>query len=110
MPERSHPNNLQKRFNSVISSIEPAGGVGDARITDDDRQALGAKDGNVHSVAVEEEAEAAGAVFAVAGTEGKDAERSFLSLEPIHTAAQCAKLAGLAEEPLLLENRDSGSG
>lgn len=80
--------------------------MGDGRITDHDRQALGARDCNVHSVAVGDEAEAAEAVFDAPGTE----ERSFLSLEPIHTAAQCAKLAGLAEEPLLLEQRDSGSG
>ena len=68
--------------------------MGDARVADDDRQALGARDGNVHSVAVEDEGKSAQSVFAVAGAEGKDADRSFLSLEAIHAANPCSVRQG----------------
>ena len=74
------------------------GGVGDAGVADDDRQALGARDGNIYPVAVEDEAKAARTVFSVAGAEGKDADGSLLSLEPIDTPDPCSIRQSLLQD------------
>ena len=48
--------------------------AGDARVSDDDGQALCARNGDVDPIAVQDEGKPARAVFPIAGTKGKNAD------------------------------------
>jgi len=68
------------------------GGTSDTRVSDDYRQALGTRDGDIESIAVEDKGKPARAVFAVAGTEGKNADGSLLPLKLVYAADPSASL------------------
>jgi hypothetical protein len=62
------------------------GGASNSRVCDNYRQALSAGDCNVDPVTVEDKGKAAGAVFAVARTEGKNTDWGLLPLKLVHAA------------------------
>lgn len=74
-------------------------GARNAGIGNHDCQTLGAGDGYVHTVAVENEGQSAGTVFPVAGTERKDADGGFLPLKLVNTPDPCALGKGSLKRP-----------
>lgn len=64
----------------------PWDGLADSWIGHHDSQALRPRDGHVDAVPIQDEREAAGTIFSIAGTERQDADGCLLFLKFIHTA------------------------